>query len=459
MSILPEIIENERTLSPMFSSFFKEFKLNQLFRKCHIHKEKGIPVKEVFQMIFLLAFAGKSFSAFLHSRNNSFQGKKDTVYRFLPQSRCNWRKFLFLLSTKVVNEALFPFTTKKRYTWVVDDSPYERPRSSKVEGLSRFYDHSQGRFNRGFRMLTLGLTDGASFIPFSFSLLSSHRQENQLCPMDTSVDGRSRRAQIRKESQEKAPEVLLKLLDGALKHCPLVSTILFDSWFSFPTLIKQCTRRGLTVVCMLKNTPKIYYSFGGKALSLASLFTRIQKRSQGNIIGSCVVNLSLTGEPLLARVVFVRNKKQKSQWLALLTTDLSLSEEEIITLYGKRWDIEVFFKMIKSFLKLAREFQVRSYDALVTHTSIVFIRYIMLAVISRRNQDPRTFGELFYVCYDEIQDITLIDALTLLLELFTSTLKQVLVLSEEKVKELLAHFVNSLPAWLREKVILLNCES
>ena len=280
----------------MFSSFFKEFKLNQLFRKCHIHKEKGIPVKEVFQMIFLLAFTGKSFSAFLHSRNNPFQGKKDTIYRFLQQSRCNWRKFLFLLSTKVVNEALFPFTTLKRYTWVVDDSPYERPRSTEVEGLSRFFDHSKGRFSRGFRLLTLGVSDGATFIPFSFSLLSSHQKENQLCPM-TSIDGRSLRAQIRKESQEKAPEVLLKLLDGALKHCPLVHTILFDSWFSFPAIIRKCSSRGLIVVCMLKNTGKIYYSFGGKPLSLSSLMTRIQKRPGGNIIGSGVVNLNHTGEP------------------------------------------------------------------------------------------------------------------------------------------------------------------
>ena len=146
MSILPENLENERTLLPMFSSLMKEFKLNQLFQKCSIRKMKGIPVKEVFQMIFLLAFTGKSFSGLLHSRNNPFQGKKDTVYRFLQQTRCNWRKFLFLLSTKVVNEALLPFTHLARYTWVVDDSPYERPRSSKVEGLSRFFDHSQGRF-------------------------------------------------------------------------------------------------------------------------------------------------------------------------------------------------------------------------------------------------------------------------------------------------------------------------
>ena len=160
-------------------------------------------------MIFLLAFTGKSFSSFLHSRNNSLQGKKDTLYRFLRKTSGSWRKLLFLLSTKVVTEALLPFSHLARYTWVVDDSPYERPRSSKVEGLSRFFDHSTGRFSRGFRMLTLGLTDGATFIPFSFSLLSSHHQKNQLYPMDASVDGRSKRARLRKESQEKAPEVLL----------------------------------------------------------------------------------------------------------------------------------------------------------------------------------------------------------------------------------------------------------
>jgi len=62
--MLPENVENERALLPMFSSFMKEFKLNQLFRKCHIYKEKGIPVKEVFQMIFLLAFTGKASRVF-----------------------------------------------------------------------------------------------------------------------------------------------------------------------------------------------------------------------------------------------------------------------------------------------------------------------------------------------------------------------------------------------------------
>ncbi len=51
-----------------------------------------------------------------------------------------------------------------------------------------------------------------------------------------------------------------------------------------------------------------------------------------------MVNLKLNGYPLYARIVLVRSEKQKSQWLALLSTDLTLSEEEIVTLYGKRWD-------------------------------------------------------------------------------------------------------------------------
>jgi len=126
----------------------------------------------------------------------------------------------------------------------------------------------------------------------------------------------------------------------------------------------------------------------GKSRSLF-LFTRTQKRTNNNILGSMVVNFNLTNKPLYA--------------------------------------------------------------------GVVFIRYIMLAVAARRNQDPRTIGELFYSIYDEIQDITLMEALALLLELLKSTMKNFLVLSEDKVKELLIYFVNSLPAWLKGKVILLNC--
>jgi IS4 transposase len=71
--------------------------------------------------------------------------------------------------------------------------------------------------------------------------------------------------------------------------------------------------------------------------------------------------------------VFVRDSR-KSDWLALLSTDMSLDDQAIVQTYGKRWDIEVFFKMAKQHLKLAKEIHSRDYDALVVHTSIINLR-------------------------------------------------------------------------------------
>lgn len=38
---------------------------------------------------------------------------------------------------------------------------------------------------------------------------------------------------------------------------------------------------------------------------------------------------------------------KRNEYLCLISTEVSLSEEEIIRIYGKRWDIEVFFKVCK----------------------------------------------------------------------------------------------------------------
>ena len=72
-----------------------------------------------------------------------------------------------------------------------------------------------------------------------------------------------------------------------------------------------------------------------------------------------------------AKVVYVRNRNNRKDYLCLLSTDLSLEENEIIRLYGKRWDIEVFFKVCKSYLKLSRECHSLSYDARTAHTAVV----------------------------------------------------------------------------------------
>ncbi|MDD4464783.1 MAG: transposase, partial [Desulfobacterales bacterium] len=108
----------------------------------------------------------------------------------------------------------------------------------------------------------------------------------------------------------------------------------------------------------------------------------------------------------------------------LLSTDTKLADEDIVRIYGKRWDIEVFFKMAKHHLKLAKEIQCRDFDALIAHTSIVFMRYMFLVYQCRMETDHRSFGYLFYACCEEVADISFIEALYRILTLEVDQLKQ-----------------------------------
>ena len=87
-------------------------------------------------------------------------------------------------------------------------------------------------------------------------------------------------------------------------------------------------------------------------------------------------------------------------------------------IYGNRWSIECFFKASKSFLKLGSEFQSRSYCAMVSHTTIVFTRYIILEWLRRNQNDEKTYGELFFMYCEDIQDMDLTNALQSLMALF-----------------------------------------
>ena len=73
-------------------------------------------------------------------------------------------------------------------------------------------------------------------------------------------------------------------------------------------------------------------------------------------------------------------------------------------------------------MKLGTEFQSRSFDAMVSHTTIVFTRYIILEWIRRNQNDQKTYGELFYMFCDDIQDMDLTNALTSLMALFVEHL-------------------------------------
>lgn len=158
-----------------------------------------------------------------------------------------------------------------------------------------------------------------------------------------------------------------------------------------------------------KNT--VYRFLNSTRTNWLRFTTLLSERVVNHFMRTLEVMISVKDEngvirTLPARIVYVRNKKKRKDWIALISTDTSLSEEDIIRIYGKRWQTEVFYKTCKSWLKLGSECQSLSYDALTAHVAIVFTRYILVSLEQRCNADERTICELFYVLHDELADIT-----------------------------------------------------
>lgn len=131
---------------------------------------------------------------------------------------------------------------------------------------------------------------------------------------------------------------------------------------------------------------------------------------------------------------------------------MSLSEDEIIRIYGKRWNIKVFFKVCKSYLHLSKECRAMSYNAMTAHTAIVFTRYMMLSLENRETNDTRSMGELFLYFSDEISDITWIQAFQMMLQMFRTLLADLIDISDKKIDELVDAFMNAIPALLKSKL-------
>lgn len=462
-SILPEQYAVEKQFNSRVDNFLVKYGLGKKLSSANFHKEKGFTCLYLFKFIFLLAFNGKNLYRTLQTETDPGIPEKDAIYRFLNSFRYNWRKFLLTLSSTVIKETIEPLNHSNwKNVLILDDSLYSRSRSKAVELLAKVHDHVEHKYVNGFRMLTLGWSDGNTFLPVAFSLLSSEKQRNRLCGIDPRVDKRSNGYRRRMESIKKSTEVMFDLLRQARDYGIQARYLLFDSWFSFPSVICKVREHRLHVICMLKSMKTVHYSYKGENMTLNKLYEELLKKpGRAKILANALVQIGIDseGNPVPARILFVRDRNRSKKWLALLSTDLELTDEEIIQIYGKRWDIEVFFKTTKSFLNLAKEFQGRSYDSMVAHTSIVFCRYIMLALENRENKDPRTLGNLFYLCCDELKEISFAEAFQLILTILKNTLRKHLTITDNAFNDLINNFITCLPAFLKGRLQLLSCES
>ena len=178
-------------------------------------------------------------------------------------------------------------------------------------------------------------------------MLASAKAKSRICDVyDKHLRHNTNAYKRRVDAITQKPVIALQLLRFAIDADIKAEYVLMDTWF---------TNLGLEVIGMLKDTKQQYW-YKGRLYNLKGLAKiAIRHCPQGNLFGSIVVKTKYQQLPV--KLVFVRNRNKKDEYIILLTTAVTLPDSEAVRIYGYRWGIEVCFRACKSLLKLGKEFQ------------------------------------------------------------------------------------------------------
>ena len=465
----PANVQTENTADDLRKSmdaaarFFDRFGVVKLLGECGAYKEKGVPVRVILLYIFNLMFS--PMSMYYQIKMGAFHEdfSKNTVYRFLENIHMNWHMFLLRLSAGIIQYVAGLTDDKNnRYALLVDDTPL--PKCGKaMELVSKYFNHVTMGYEFGYRVLTLAWTDGVTTVPVRYSLLASSYDEKVRGTIKDDIDGRSLAGRIRKLARTSMNDLAVKFACEAVKSGIPASIIAFDSWFAVPQTISRLMKEArLTVIARLKTNAKQYYEHDGKMINIKTLYAMSKKR-RGKSAWKLSVRVNLLVkeknkiiERIPVKLVYLPNRANSKEWICLLSTDAEMDENEIIRQYGRRWNIEVMFKCSKQYLNFGKDFQAPSFEAQNAQIAIAFARYMLIAIEQRESEDYRSCGELFMLFCQELQDITFIKALALIVELFKEGMKKLPGITEAQIQSVVDYVISALPGYLQRSLSAAN---
>jgi len=158
--------------------------------------------------------------------------------------------------------------------------------------------------------------------------------------------------------------------------------VLFDSWYAANRLLTFCRRQGWHVVCAIKSNRKL----DDQKLSQWPQALRHQRYQRVQLTATDGRQRLYLVRPVQGRlhhlsfdvcVLISKRHPRDKHPKYFLCTDLSLSAQQILSIYQKRWPVEVDNFYVKQHLGLA-DFRVQSYEATEKWFAIVFLAFVFL---------------------------------------------------------------------------------
>lgn len=398
---------NARLNNPVHK-VLREIRFGTLLKQSNITRaEDGHSPHQVILHFLVMLIANKRLSTFVKQGTNSFA--KDTYYRLLKESRYNWRKLL-LLSTVRLIQKLHPLTKATHQRVLIIDDTVEEKRGKKIEGSCDYlFSNGKKKMVRGLNIVSLNYSDPYSSFILDFSVAFSKHLRATPKSFTQKLHAASNASKRRMEGFETKLDLALSMVKRVLKQGVVADCLLMDSWYAKPGFLKNILSEGLPVIARLPLNDKIWH-FKGKQKTLERIYqiqvkTRSQKAGRyGNIRYAYSSAILEHGKLGRVKVVFIRADAKRL--IPILATDTTLSDEEIIETYKKRWDIEQGYKELRQYFGFGKE-EARIYEALIARMTLSMFSYNLLNYINRIEHEPRTLGELFRELECELQALAI----------------------------------------------------
>jgi hypothetical protein len=369
--------------------------MKTILAKSNFTKKDGVAVHMVVLHFVYMLVMNKKIFTFMKQSNDSF--KKDVYYRLLANSSYNWRSLLSLSSLKIVSLLHKIQDSKAIKVFIIDDTVEDKVGKNIEGSCDNLWSNKEKRKIRGLNIVSLNYSDGFSNFMLDFSIAMNKYARVAIEDFTNKIDHRTNAYKRRAETMKGKSQIAVDMVKRAVKSGIQADYLLVDSWYSKPVFIQEMNKLGLRVISRMANNNKIW-NFIGKEKTLESIYNKfkalkiVKPGKHGKKIKftyfSAVVEHKTAGK---LKIVFI---KTKEKLIPVVSTNLTISDEEIIEIYKRRWDIEQGYKELREHFGFGKE-ENRIYEALIARITLSFFTYNIVSYINRISNEPKTIGGLF----------------------------------------------------------------
>ena len=279
---------------------------------------------------------------------------------------------------------------------IIDDSIEEKPYTDENEIICWHYDHSKGRNIKGINFITTLDYAPEVALPVAFEIISKTEKY-----IDKKTGQEKRRSKTTKNEHAR------HMLRAVHKNKIPFRYVLTDIWFASAEnmcFVKLDLKKDF--IMALKSNRNVALSEDDKSKG------KYQRIDQLEIPEGITQTIYLEGVPFplhLVRQVF-KNDDGSTGVRYLVTSDLTLTADPIITIYQKRWKVEEYHRSLKQNASLAKS-PTRTETTQTNHFAAAlwsFVKIELLKVQTNKNHyqlKAQLYFSALQVAFQELQKL------------------------------------------------------